>query len=766
MERQLRKQWFLRITAFKEALLNDLSFLSQNDRWPAQVLSMQKNWLGRSQGAKITFGLIQKQQSLSDKSIQVFTTRPDTLHGVQYLALSISHPLVKVFASQQPALQAFIASVPSLPTDSKAGFLLSGITASNPLSEASNPGKHESEIPVFVAPYVLDYGEKAVMGVPGHDSRDLAFWRANCRDKDVWRVIEPTGPTPESDWDAVPMTHAFEDIGVLASTCGDYAGLPSDEASKRIISDLGELAGESETWKIRDWLISRQRYWGTPIPVIHCPRCGPQPVPMEKLPVALPTMVHDAQSGIIGENDQEWLNTECPACGCQATRETDTMDTFMDSSWYFMRFTDPKNKHWLLSEEAANLYLPVDIYVGGVEHAILHLLYARFISKFLTTTKAWPAGGEEANRGEPFRQVISQGMVHGKTFTDPQTGRFLKPEELDLEIPLDPKIITTGETPNISWEKMSKSKHNGVDPISCVSKYGADVTRAHMLFQAPVSQVLEWDEERIVGIERWFIRIWRYLPKPQEAAAFETARFKKRESELHPHYKKVNPGDDWADIDSYFRWWIKKDKNWFTDHELKIWLQVQKTIKSVTASLSDTFALNTVVSDLMELSKILIAPTRYRPNWQVEYQSWSVFLRLLAPIAPAFAEECWERVHALCKSVASPKISIFHERWPEEDGTLAMSLNRGQTCSVQENGKFRFAIDIEQPPEGLHEASDLQGLKIWAVEQIKRTEQGKKFLEGKVFDAMHVARKGKTVNFVTPKAPAVEDRPRRDDPWA
>lgn len=747
--------------------MNDLNILSHNDRWPAQVLAMQKNWLGRSQGARITFGLIGKQQSLSIKSIQVFTTRPDTLHGVQYLALSISHPIVQVFASQQPALQAFIASVPSLPADSKAGFLLSGVTASNPLSGVSNPGNFESKIPVFVAPYVLDYGEKAVMGVPGHDSRDLAFWRANYRDKDVRRVIEPAGPARDGDVDAVPIANAFEGIGVLASTCGDYAGLPSDEASKGIISDLGELAGESETWKIRDWLISRQRYWGTPIPIIHCPKCGPQPVPKEQLPVPLPRMVRDASSGNIAENDQEWLNTECPACGCQATRETDTMDTFMDSSWYFMRFTKPRNKHWLVSREAADSYLPVDIYIGGIEHAILHLLYARFISKFLTNIKVWPSGGGEANRGEPFRQVISQGMVHGKTFTDPQNGRYLKPEELDLENPFDPKITATGETPNISWEKMSKSKHNGVDPISCVSKYGADVTRAHMLFQAPVSQVLEWDEERIVGIERWFIRIWRYLPKPQESAAFETARFHNRQSELqNPRHKELNDMDNWAAIEAYFNWWMKRDPTYFKEHELKLWIQVQKTIKSVTVSLSTTFALNTVISDLMELSNALIAPIRYRPAWQVEYQSWSIFLRLLAPVAPAFAEECWERVHALCKSVASPKLSIFHERWPEEDGMLPILENRGQTCSVQENGKFRFAVDIERPPEGLHEAADLQGLKDWAVEQIGRTEPGKRFLEGRVFEAMHVARKGKTVNFVAPKAPTVEEISRRDDPWA
>ena len=743
--------------------MNDLDLLSQGNRWPARVISMQQNWLGRSQGASIKFKLAGKRQDIPSDAVSVFTTRPDTLHGVQYLALSTSHPLVAALALQQSDLQAFIDSARSLPADSKAGYLLPGVTASNPLSSLSESGGHMNELPLYVAPYVLDYGEKAVMGVPGHDNRDFVFWKAHCGGKDIRKVIEPAKIHQNDDAETLSMIQAFEDTGILSTACGDYAGLSSEAASKRIVSDLGELAEESESWRLRDWLISRQRHWGTPIPIIHCPECGPQPVPSEQLPVPLPPVACNGQSSIVAENDNGWLHTECPACSGPASRETDTMDTFMDSSWYYMRFTDPENKHSLLSPQAADKFLPVDIYIGGVEHAILHLLYARFVSKFLATTAAWPSGGGEANRGEPFHRVISQGMVHGKTFTDPHTSRFLRPEELHLEDSINPKIAATGETPNVSWEKMSKSKYNGVDPIDCISRYGADVTRAHMLFQAPVSQVLEWDEERIIGIERWFTRIWRYLPNPQEAAAFEISRLHRGYQELLRRDRKDQ--DDWAVLQKEFETRLKKDFSQFKDHELKAWIHVQKTIRLITTSFSETFALNTVISDLMELSNVLIAPERYRPGWQLEYQAWSNFIRMLAPIAPAFAEECWERIHALCRSVATPVVSIFYERWPKEDGSLTVLEARGQTCSVQENGKFRFAVEIERPPEGLHEYADMQGLKAWAFEQIQGTEQGNKFLEGRAFDAMHIARKGKTVNFVSSIPPKVEARPRNDGPW-
>lgn len=760
----MRRQWFLRITAFKEALLNDLEYLSQDDRWPARIISMQRNWLGRSQGATIKFQILGEEQIIPVETIQVFTTRPDTLHGVQYLALSLSHPLVKTLSPQLPDLRAFIESAPSMPPGSKAGFLLPRVRASNPLSKLANPGEYCNELPVFVAPYVLDYGQKAVMGVPGHDSRDFAFWKLHSNGLNIRRVIEPTSVGQSDVTGNSSLTSAFEDTGVLASTCGAYASLSSEEASKRIIAALGDSAGESETWKLRDWLISRQRYWGTPIPIIHCPKCGAQPVPREQLPVTLPSRVSDGQSSTVAEHDENWLRTECPACGGQATRETDTMDTFMDSSWYFMRFADPENKVSLVSKEASERYLPVDIYIGGIEHAILHLLYARFISKFLATSSGWPSDGRASNRGEPFLRVISQGMVHGKTYSDPQSGRFLKPEELDLLSPSDPQIKSTGTSPNISWEKMSKSKHNGVDPISCISRYGADITRAHMLFQAPVNQVLEWDEERIVGVERWFIRVWRYYTHPQEAAAFLISDLRKRSSHP-PAWAKPRSLErsEWTLLECQFRRMMKIGRDQFKEHELKAWIQVQKAIRSVTKSFSETFTLNTVISDLMELSNALILPRRYQLGWQMEYHCWSAFFRMLAPVAPAFAEECWERVHGLCKSIATPKTSIFDERWPVEDGSLEILESRGQACSVQENGKFRFSIKIERPPEGLHEASDIEELKAWAVNQIQGSEQGKRFLEGKVFDALHIARNGRAVNFVSPKVRKEEERNRRED---
>ena len=765
VEKQYRRQWFLRITNYKEALLNDLASLSHENRWPARVISMQQHWLGKSEGARVKFQVSHNVQDLPFDAVRIFTTRPDTLHGVQYLALSISHPLVAILAPQLPHLQAFIDSVPSLPMDSKAGFLLPGITATNPLSKLSAPGIYASVIPIYVAPYVLDYGEKAVMGVPGHDSRDLAFWKTQCGDANIRRVVEPIGTTPTGNAEDASSAGAYEQPGVLASACGDYRYLSSEEASARIIDDLGESAERHDTWRLRDWLISRQRYWGTPIPIVHCPKCGPQPVPTAQLPVSLPNLEQSGPVGVMADADEQWLHTICPSCGDEATRETDTMDTFMDSSWYFMRFADPKNTEELLSTAAAKAHLPVDIYIGGIEHAILHLLYARFISKFLVDHGVWPSGIDEGNNGEPFRRVISQGMVHGKTFTDPKTGRFLKLDQVDISNSNDPRIMSTGEVPNISWEKMSKSKHNGVDPNTCVSRYGADVTRAHMLFQAPVSQVLEWDEERIVGIERWFIRIWKYLDAPQEAAAFEISYLWKYRERLSRKYRIPTGPDDWAALDTYFNQRMKHEYKTFKEHELKAWLQVQKTIQSVTASLSQTFALNTVISDLMELSNILIAPKRYKLSWQMCYQAWSAFFRMLAPIAPAFAEECWERMHGMCRSTGTPKTSIFHERWPEEDGSIVELENRGQTCAVQENGKFRFAIEIERPPDGLNQSSNLAALKQWAVDQIEGTKQGKLFLENKTYDAMHVIRNGKTVNFVTQKSQPALDRREEDERW-
>lgn len=736
------KQWFLRITKFKESLLGDLDSLSQDKRWPERILSMQRNWLGKSVGANIKFKILRPGQGLEAEVVRIFTTRPDTLYGVQYLALSINHPLVQQFALGDPALAAFIKSASSLPAGSKAGFLLPGFYAKNPLSLLQDsPEYTHHNMPVYVAPYVLDtYGEGAVMGVPGHDKRDYAFWKQNRDGEAIRKTVEPPGTMNENQCEAFKSENesgVFENPGILSSVCGKFAGYTSTDASKKIIkelSEIGDLASHAETWRLRDWLISRQRYWGTPIPIIHCTRCGTVPVPINELPVLLPKIednVFKGKSGNPIESASDWVDTTCPKCSHAAKRETDTMDTFMDSSWYFMRFVDPHNVSQPFSPEAAEAYLPVDIYIGGVEHAILHLLYARFISKFLTSAHFWPSGGGKENKAEPFRKLISQGMVHGKTYSDPETGRFLKPEEVNLDDPLLPKIIHTGQKPNISWEKMSKSKYNGVDPTNCITKYGADATRAHILFQAPVSEVLEWDEERIVGIQRWFGRVWRLTQEIQ--TSLEPIATKNSLTHLPPPSIST-----------------------LTPSETHLWRQLQQCIISVTTSFSQTFTLNTIISDLMELTNTIQSHSPHALPL-TNYHTLNSLLRMLAPIAPAFAEECWETLHL----AHSPTNSIFTSPFPTPDSSLTTAHRpRRQTCVVQENGRRRLALEIPMPGDtdclaGGGTASMDEQLQQWAVKCIADTEQGKTWLEmarerrgGREWKKIVVVRGGKVVNFV------------------
>ena len=508
VEKRMLKQWFLKISEFREELLADLELLE--GAWPERVLAMQKNWLGKSTGARIKFPIIAYDQR-THSDIEVFTTRPDTLFGVQYIALASMHPIVRDLAKDDVTLQAFLDTMPTLPPDSKMSYLLPNVRAINPLAyEESTPDATKASLPIYVTPYVLaDYGDGAVMGVPGHDSRDHAFWKHNHHDEPIRMVIAQS-----ADGATVPVNEPFIQHGLLTSHSGPYAGLTTAEATPKIIEGLGSkgLGSTAETWRLRDWLISRQRYWGTPIPIVHCDSCGPVPVPEDQLPVKLPPVEGHWLKGKAGnplEDAHEWVNTPCPKCGDSAKRDTDTMDTFVDSSWYFMRFIDPHNDDQLFNPKIAEETLPVDLYVGGVEHAILHLLYARFISKFVAATSPW----NSKNNGEPFKQLLAQGMVHGKTYSDPANGRFLKPHEVDLSVPSKPIVISSGEIANVSFEKMSKSKHNGVDPMICMEKHSADATRAHILFQAPVSEVLDWDEEKITGITRWFQRVYDHIDK-------------------------------------------------------------------------------------------------------------------------------------------------------------------------------------------------------------------------------------------------------------
>ena len=705
---------------------------------------MQRNWLGKSDGAKINFAIEQAVDGKTHNSmVSVFTTRVDTLYGAQYLALSASHPLVPDLAKRYPELQAFLGNISSLPQDSKAGFLVSGVFATNPLSCVTDhcPQHAKEPLPVYVAPYVLAHGEGAVMGVPAHDTRDHAFWRENRGDEPVRPVVVPSKPdVSRANLKILDIDQPFVQEGILTSLCGDYSGLSSLEASSAIVSELrtcqrhGKTAAEHAThFRLRDWLISRQRYWGTPIPVIHCKECGPVLVPKDQLPVELPKLEgtwFKEKTGNPLEAAEDWVNTTCPNCHSEARRDTDTMDTFMDSSWYYMRFAEPPsslNERLPFTPQAADAMLPVDIYVGGIEHAILHLLYARFMYKFLSSSDLWPSHKTKNSIAEPFRKLISQGMVHGKTFSDPHTGCFLKPEEVDLSDASKPKILKTGEIPNITWEKMSKSKYNGVNPNDCIRKYGADATRAHMLFQAPVSEVLEWEEDRIVGIQRWFGRIWRLV----DSVRGQTAQ----------------------NVDSVTDIILPKPTN-LTDNEIELLIEVRQTVEYVTTAFDDTIALNTVVSDLMELSNTMLhiaTNQQKKVRSELFYQATSALLRMLAPIAPAFTEECWEVLHPQPQSQPQATIrSIFDQPFPKADDYITKKLeSKTQQCVIQENGKLRFVIDILTPPTQV--VCDKDELQAWLLARIESSEEGRRWLmkrDGRGWKRVVVVRGGRVVNFV------------------
>lgn len=728
VEKRRLKQWFLKISEFRESLLEDLEFLAKDNAWPERVLAMQKNWLGKSEGAMIKFPIMAHSQD-AHAAIEVFTTRPDTLFGVQYLALAATHPIVQRLAKVDTELQAFLDTLPGLPPDSKVGYMLPSLRAINPLAYHENsPEASKESLPVYVAPYVLgDYGEGAVMGVPGHDLRDNAFWKEHHYDQPIRVVLAAS-----EDESLTAMTNEpFTDHGFMTEQSGLFKGKRSEEGGEILVKmlEVAELAKPIEKWRLRDWLVSRQRYWGTPIPIIHCDSCGAVPVADDQLPVQLPEVDGHWAEGKPGnplETATEWVNTACPKCDGPAKRDTDTMDTFVDSSWYYMRFVDPHNVDEPISTEKASL-LPVDLYVGGIEHAILHLLYARFIYKFLMTSSlaSQRSRGSANSTHEPFARLITQGMVHGKTFIDPSNGRFLKPEEVDSTDPANPKLLSTGEKAVVSYEKMSKSKFNGVDPTEFIAKHGADATRAHMLFQAPVNDVVNWDGDKITGVTRWLGRIHDLVIRVGAKCPLHDANRTPLAELIKKSVEEV-PSATPLQLESL-------------DMHFAIWRDVQQTIGSVTESYRNVYSLNTIVSDLMSLTNTIAA----YPEAQAIYRSHalSALVRMLAPIAPAFASECWQLLGA--------ESSLFSGStcFPEQDGTLPLLKPRTQTCAVQINGKVRVAVEIPRPSEKMGQDE----LRSWIVDRILEAEGASK-LGGA--DKIRAARKvivvrgGKVVNFV------------------
>ncbi|MEH6582761.1 MAG: leucine--tRNA ligase [Halioglobus sp.] len=459
VERREIDQWFIKITEYADQLLNDLDKL---DQWPEQVRTMQRNWIGRSEGVDLDFGLA------DGTTLSVYTTRPDTLMGVTYVAVAPQHPLAQAAAQNNPALATFIESQSNIKvaeaemaTMEKLG-MATGVNATHPLSG--------EEVPIWVANFVLmSYGSGAVMSVPGHDQRDWEF--ASKYQLPITQVIAPT-----ADEACDLATEAFTPKGSLVNS-GEFDGLDFEQAFKAIADRL-ELEGKGRrtvNFRLRDWGVSRQRYWGAPIPIINCDSCGTVPVPAKDLPVVLPTDIEFEGQGSPLKKMPEFYQTSCPSCGGEAVRETDTFDTFMESSWYYARYASARNDQVML-DESANYWAPVDQYVGGIEHAILHLLYARFFHKLMRDEGL-------VNTDEPFIRLLTQGMV-------------LK-----------------------DGAKMSKSKGNTVDPQSLIDNYGADTVRLFSMFAAPPEQSLEWSDSGVEGANRFLKRLWKLAANLLERGA-------------------------------------------------------------------------------------------------------------------------------------------------------------------------------------------------------------------------------------------------------
>ena len=620
VEKKQLMQWYLKITDYAEELINDLKIL---DSWPERVKVMQENWVGKSVGANISFKI-----KGNNESLVAFTTRPDTIFGVTYLAISTNHKLIEVIKDNDlknklNKLKIELEKAKYIDQD-KSGFD-TGLKAINPINN--------SEIPVWIANYVLDgYGTGSVMGVPAHDQRDFEFATKN--KIEIKQVISKSKDGIDEN-----LNKSFEENGFMINS-NQYNGLQSSDVKEEIIK-----VGTNESWakkkveyRLRDWLISRQRYWGCPIPIIFCKNCGSVPVDENDLPVVLPNNIKFEPNKINSlKDDKDWFDIKCPNCGSDAKRETDTMDTFMCSSWYFLRYPCANLKDKPFDKEKINRWLPVDQYVGGVEHAILHLLYARFLTKALRDNNL-------LNIDEPFKNLLTQGMVQAAAYKNPRTGKYISPKLIkNLENPLDPIDNLNLE---ITYEKMSKSKYNGIDPETVIEKYGADTARMFILFKAPPEKDLEWGDSDVEGQFRFLSRIWKlYLDN------------EKQEFFTNDNYKEQNELD------------LKRDMN--------------IAIKEISKDISNN-QFNTGISELMKLYNSISQNQKFISiNFRKEILK--NFCILLSPFAPHITEEIWQEL--------GYKDSVHNQQWPEID--LKALVQENYELVIQVNGKVRDKVFIK-----------------------------------------------------------------------
>jgi leucyl-tRNA synthetase len=635
IERRKLAQWFLRTTAYGDDLLDALKSL---DRWPERVRLMQEKWIGRSQGAYIRFRLSdQRTRTSLDERLEVFTTRHDTLFGMTFCALSPHHPLAATLGGKDKKAAAFIAECDLLGT-SEAAIEAAEKKGYDTGLVVHHPFDAKRVVPLYIANFVLmDYGTGAIFGCPAHDQRDLDFARKyGC---DVIPVVAPR--------DADPATfsigdEAFVDDGVMVnSDFLDRLDVPS--AKQRMVERLqAEDIGEATTvYRLRDWGISRQRYWGCPIPVIHCEACGVVPVPRSDLPVALPEDVEFDKPGNPLDRHATWRHVDCPGCGATARRETDTMDTFVDSSWYFARFCSPRADR-PTDRAQVDYWLPVDQYIGGIEHAILHLLYSRFF------TRAMRESGH-VSLDEPFAGLFTQGMVCHETYRD-QRGNWLFPSEVET-LP-DGKAVKSDDSSPVTVgrsESMSKSRRNVVDPEQIIDAFGADTARLFMLSDTPPERDLEWTDAGIEGAWRYVNRLWRMVTSPAGRLGVQGGEMPQLGAAAEATRRLVH-----------------------------------KTIAGVTDDL-EKFRFNRAVARVRELTNLLgeIEGDADDVAW-VRRTGLETAIQLIGPMMPHLAEELWQWL--------GHETLLADVPWPEADRSLL--VEETITVGVQVNGKLRGTVDM------------------------------------------------------------------------
>ena len=677
IEKREIPMYYFKITDYAEQLLNDLDGLD----WPEQVKTMQRNWIGKSRGMTVRFAIADDSKAGLNgddaQFLQVYTTRPDTLMGATYVAVAAEHPLAAAAAEKQPALQAFIAECKAgsvaeadMATMEKKG-MPTGRFVINPLNG--------ERLEVWVANYVLwGYGDGAVMAVPAHDERDFAFAKQyNLPIKQVISVDgQPFDAAQWQDW------YADKENGVLVNS-NEFNGLNFQAAFDAIAAKLqAASAGEPKTqYRLRDWGISRQRYWGCPVPIIHCDTCGDVPVPEQDLPVVLPENVVPDGAGSPLAKMPEFYETKCPKCGGAAKRETDTMDTFVESSWYQFRYMSPRDDTHMVAPEAAAYWGQADQYIGGIEHAILHLLYARFFTKLMNDE------GIVSVR-EPFKQLLTQGMVLAATYyRESADGKktWFNPAEVRVQTddkgrPVSAVLDADGQPVVIGGvEKMSKSKNNGVDPQELIEAYGADTARLFMMFASPPEQSLEWSDAGVEGAHRFLRRLWRTVYEFVQNGGSGASKFSGSQETLSGSLKDLR-------------------------------FKLHSTIAKVTDDYDRRQQFNTAIAAVMELlNQYDKTDTSGEHGQAVAREVLEAVVLLLSPIVPHICETLWGELAGG---------NMWQQSWPAVDNAALVQTEI--EMMVQVNGKLRDKIQIAAD-------ADEAAVKAAAL----ATAGAQKFMEGK-----------------------------------